>query len=465
MLDDTVGADPSDTLPASGRPPEGVTVAREQGRGLVVRKVAPAGGEPRLDREVALLRHLDGLAVPVPLGPEPPPGVGERFGYAGPRTLHDAATLDPSVLVATLATVATVLADAHDRGVSHGRVEAGHVLVGDTGRAVLTGWADAGVRDDVEAMPGVGPGPQPFDPAADVAAFGALVEHTARVADLPPGRARTHLTAVTTAARHPDPTIRPPARELARVLDLAAATATGPSGRAPDPAPGRRVLIGAIAAAAGALVTIVAVTSGGTSRPASTPSAVALAAETDAGTGLGSGDGADDFLEDRADPVAGTDLDPDRAGRTAPTGDDRGGAAIDRSPRSGPATSPVSTCPITPEALALAGLPAPCVGAAIVEGAVVTLGPLRFALGDPGDVAGLSDPTCSGRLRPTLLRPSSGRVYLFDTWATAGRPVTGRLVGTVPDAAALADPTGLRCGPIGVVRPDGSIAELTGAGA
>jgi len=463
MSNQPVGGDPCDNSPAPGRPPDGVTVLREQGRGLVIRKVAPTGGEQRLEREVRLLRHLDGLAVPVPLGPELPSGTGERFAYAGPRTLHDAAGLDPPVLVASLATVATVLADAHDRGVSHGRVEPGHVLVGDTGRAVLTGWADARLRADVEARLQLDPGPGPFDPAADVAAFGALVEHAVRTADLPAGRARTHLTAVATAARHPDPAIRPPARELARVLGLAATVGSiaGTGGRAVGPPTARRMVIGAVAAAAGALVTIVALTAG--DPPGPTPASSVVALGPDAASELGSGHGDDPSPDDRLDPAAGIESEPQREGSAATAGHDRGGAATGESARPEPADSPQSTCPATPEALALAGLPVSCARAVVVEGAVVTLGRLRFALGDAGDVAGLSDPTCSGRLRPTLLRPSSGAVYLFDSWATSGRPVTGRLVGTVPDATTLADPTGLRCGPIGVIRPNGSLAELTGA--
>ena len=39
------------------------------------------------------------------------------------------------------ASVASTLADLHDAGVVHGRLDASHVLVGDGGRPRLCGWS------------------------------------------------------------------------------------------------------------------------------------------------------------------------------------------------------------------------------------------------------------------------------------------------------------------------------------
>ena len=78
---------------------------------------------------------------------------GRPASAVGPLTVAQVASL--------AAGVASTLADLHDLGIVHGRLDASHVLVGDHGRPVLCGFGD---------------GEPPARPADDVAALGALLD-------------------------------------------------------------------------------------------------------------------------------------------------------------------------------------------------------------------------------------------------------------------------------------------------
>ena len=78
---------------------------------------------------------------------------GRPASACGPLTVAQVASL--------AAGVASTLADLHDLGIVHGRLDASHVLVGDHGRPVLCGFGD---------------GEPPARPADDVAALGALLD-------------------------------------------------------------------------------------------------------------------------------------------------------------------------------------------------------------------------------------------------------------------------------------------------
>ena len=78
---------------------------------------------------------------------------GRPASACGPLTVAQVASL--------AAGVASTLADLHDVGIVHGRLDASHVLVGDHGRPVLCGFGD---------------GEPPARPADDVAALGALLD-------------------------------------------------------------------------------------------------------------------------------------------------------------------------------------------------------------------------------------------------------------------------------------------------
>ena len=289
---------------------EGVTVVRDSRGELVARKVVPAADRGRLRHELAVLRRLHGLAVVSPRQPGTAVDLdsGAAYGqvdfiYVGPRTLAEATDLAPARLLAMLAAVARTLEEAHQRGVSHGRVDGSHVLLGSQDQPVLCGWAEAGIDPAVLAEPGggtdvpgtgflgaVGSSPvPPFDPAGDVAALGELAFQVAQRNRSVSGRVRTQLTAVATAARHPDPKLRPPMTELARVLGLPGPASepvqqpSSPAGSNPPRwgRPWRRLVAGGAAALAAALLTVVAVGSFTGSAPRSTAAGGAASPATE----------------------------------------------------------------------------------------------------------------------------------------------------------------------------------------
>ena len=436
---------------------EGVTVLRNDRNVLVARKTVRERDRDRLRHELATLQRLEGLAVVAPLDPH---ATGEDgrvdLLYVGPRTLADASDLPPGRLLAVLASVAHTLADAHDRGVSHGRIEAGHVLLAEPDGAVLCGWSEAGIRQAVNrlARPDQEPdapspatdGPQPahgqpsahrFDPPADVAAVGELALQAAQHSRAANGRFRTQLSAVATAARHPDPAVRPPMRELARILDVHADPALRSDRSTPSSASPwrtRRLAIAAAAATASAVVTVVLFAPGGRSDTSRAP------------VEPPSSDPTTDLTPASPPGASATSTTtPQRVAESTVTTD---AAPVDR------------PCPATHEELALAGLPATCSLTVSINAEQMAVGELRYALGDPGDRAGLVDPTCSGRLTPALVQTASGRVYLYDEWAGAEQPSTGRFIGQVAGAVGFADPLGGACGNISLVTGDGSVVRL-----
>jgi hypothetical protein len=65
-----------------------------------------------------------------------------------------------------------------------------------------------------------------------------------------------------------------------------------------------------------------------------------------------------------------------------------------------------------------------CQEAVRVDGRTVEAGASRWVLGEPGDVVAVGSWDCSGSAFPALLRPATGDVFVFRTWAAAGEPVT-----------------------------------------
>lgn len=116
-------------------------------------------------------------------------------------------------------------------------------------------------------------------------------------------------------------------------------------------------------------------------------------------------------------------------------------------------------------------LPSPCVrlpdagdqaGCApvAVEGTTVRVGDLHYEVGEPGDRLVLGDWDCDGSATPALLRPTTGEVFVFPTWATHDDlvvPATGR----VDDAVALSVEAGADGCAIAVARrADGSTVAI-----
>jgi hypothetical protein len=88
-----------------------------------------------------------------------------------------------------------------------------------------------------------------------------------------------------------------------------------------------------------------------------------------------------------------------------------------------------------------------------VVGAHLVLAGVTYELGRPGDLTAVGDWDCDGRATPALVRPSTGEVFVFDSWARADRAVTVRAATVVPDATGIrASRPGTRCPHLVVTR-------------
>jgi hypothetical protein len=322
-----------------------------------------------------------------------------------PATLLRAAS--PEQVAAIIAEAAATLADLHERGIVHGRLQARHLLVGPAGAVRLCGF---------------GPEAAGALPADDVAALGAVLvellgDHEV-VEPLPdqrwrrrrpwPGVARRSLLAVADLASAEPASRRPSARRLAAIITEAvpgarprteaaaplphlgpAAAASirpatprhrRPTGHAP-----KRRWAPLLAASAGVVLLVVAserILPGGPPPPAR-----------------------------------------------------RANAGV-----SGPPCAVVD--------------PAAGCQPIVIDGTSVRVGTARFQVGQQGDQIIAFDWDCDGSPTPAVLRPSTGEVFLFPAWAVAGR-LEVAAVAVVPEAQAIHPPSGA-CGPPVVERSDGT---------
>jgi len=72
-----------------------------------------------------------------------------------------------------------------------------------------------------------------------------------------------------------------------------------------------------------------------------------------------------------------------------------------------------------------------------VDGAVVSAGAARWTLGEPGDRIALGDWDCDGSTSAALLRPPTGDVFVFPSWAELGSPVSVTPVQRVAGAVDI----------------------------
>jgi hypothetical protein len=73
-----------------------------------------------------------------------------------------------------------------------------------------------------------------------------------------------------------------------------------------------------------------------------------------------------------------------------------------------------------------------------VADGVVHAGEQRWAVGEPGDVLAVGDWDCDGAATPAAYRPTTGDVFVFDTWAASGQPVAVEAAARVADGTTLA---------------------------
>lgn len=321
------------------------------------------------------------------------------------------------------ASVAETLADLHDIGIVHGRLDASHVLVAVDGRPVLCGF---------------GPDDGGATASDDVAAVGALiVELLGRDLEMEPlperrwrrrrewsgWQRRSLLLLADQAAAEPD-TRRPSARRLAASIAEAV----------PDPA-----------------------ARSGDARRAQKAGAVAL--------GPGRGPRRPATPSDDATPPPPTQ---ERPPRSRPGSVLAALAAVSllavgllQVVRPGAGATPAAPVPSPAVVPSTSGHGTSVEGRdhpphVQVAGNVVSVGDRRYQVGEPGDIVVVGDWDCDGTDTPALLRPATGGLFVFERWAD-GSPTEVTPVRVVSGASGLRrleEPGG--CDRLAVRRHDGS---------
>ena len=370
----------------------------------------------------------------------------------GPLATEAPAPLPPDAVAGVVGDVLGALAALHAAGWAHGRVDAGHVLVGPDGRAVLAGLGGARRVEPAGSAPATGrrggSHPDPADDVAAVAELGlACLEPTGtdpeavglrsvlgRMADPTASARPTAATAADLVARFgpsprplPEHTVVPgtgPDDQAARG-DTAGSGATAPNrGGAPE------------ANGCG--------TTGPTRSGTGGSSAPATVDRRTSGVGVPPRPGHRGGRRHRSRAPSGATV-PCRR-RWLPTGVLALAAAaclalgirLLGAPDGAPTTTAAPPCP-------LAGAPAaPGAEVAVVDvdarGCSVAVrrlpgtghlevvspeGIRRYALGDPGDRVVLGDWDCDGAATPLLVPSGSSTGWRYDRWPEGDRTVAG----------------------------------------
>lgn len=317
------------------------------------------------------------------------------------QSLGDYRPLTAEEVAGVAAALATTLADLHDLGVTHGGVEATHVIVADEGRPVLRSPGRAG------------------EPADDVAALGRLVTEmlNRRLPERPAPKGWAH------RRRGLGPMLAPPAAPALAAL-AAEATAVHPAER-----PSARALAAAITQhiPSARLPRLQASPTAGPPSPGNGrtrrwPSLPPLAVPTALASAI-------------VVFVVGILLMP---------------------PWNSPDVEP-SPPPVPGDVGAVAGSVSD-----ELTGGVLTVDGARYSVGQAGDAVAIGDWACTGRPTPVLLRPSSGELFVFDDWAEPGHDVAARPLGKVDHATEIrATPNvGGGCHQLEVLRAEGPPARL-----
>lgn len=352
-------------------------------------------------------------------------GVVLQTVFAGTHSLDTAGPMAVERAAGLVAALAETVADLHDLGLVHGRIDPSHVLIGPGGRPVLCGFAGGG-RIGTNPPPGTAAAPgfgdpattdeAPLTPQVDVFGLGTLlraliIDDGSEIEPIPErrfgfGRFRVPWSgyqrrALLTLADHATdeiPLRRPPARRLATDI---LSTVPAANLAEDDLAPVR-------------------------------PSAEAAESQR------------------RTSWVSVGALGACLALFMAVTGlhDDGSIAVVDDVH---PFTSSV------PEVTASSSN----VAAGVDDGRIIEVGSQRFEAGVAGDRVAVGDWDCDGVATPAVLRPTTGALFVFEEWASEGSDVSIAPTRTIASAVDVQERDRADgCSTLVVIRGDGTAEEI-----
>lgn len=309
--------------------------------------------------------------------------------------------------------IASTLADLHDLGVVHGRLDATHALVGEHGRPVLCGFGD---------------GQPPARPEDDVAALGALLVHllgTDQTGEPIPERRwrgrrtwtgwdRRALLLLADQASAEPPTRRPTARRLAAAI----AEAVPGTARVEDPSTSGPLSVGPTEPDG---IERLRATAGADVAASPVPVRAASVAICLAGVLLMALGGSRLLGEDR--------------GPEPPT--------VDPMATETPATASTevrTAIPVASSGLAREGR--------------------RYRVGQPGDEVLVDDWDCDGEATPALLRPATGEVFVFPRWIEEGSTAVEPQARVVGAEALVSQAAGGGCPTLAVRTANGDLLPV-----
>lgn len=354
-----------------------VTVTRS-GDHLIAMKQVSTEHARDLEREAETLQRLDhpGVVRFVDLVETPDQGRALHTEFVSSDTWSTRPITDPTGRAAAVAAVAEVVADLHDMGFAHCRIDPSHVLHGDGDRPVLCGF-----RRATEVTP--------ENRRSDLVAIADLCHDP----EMEPGALAGKLSDLADAARAGRLDLRELARRLAMVPDKRSSptepdrTAAG-TGHGHRSRPRKRLLV-VVAAVLGASASVAASTIWSRGQQGNAPVTI-----TDGAAAL-------------TDPT----VSPNNTSAMVEAGEHLAAAA----------TSPTPMIPgIFGAGILGASIeaePRPLGGNAEQEvGSVLEHGGHRYGVGVPGDFVETGDWDCDGESTPAIVRPSTGDVVLFNAW-------------------------------------------------
>lgn len=391
---------------------------------LAVTKRAPAGsGADRLREEADILEQAahPGVVELLAVG-DLDGGAVLHTAFVGGGTLAERlGTLEAATAAAVVAALAATLADLHDRGIAHRRVTADHVLVTDSDRIRVCGFADAAVST------GAGAG-HAEAAAADVEAVAALVRD---IAGASVGADTAALRAVADRVLLADPPARPSMRTLAQALGAL----TGGRGTSTPVAPGGRIL----AARPSAATRRPRLLHGRTATAAAVAVVVVLVAGAVLATASGPGPSSPQAAAPPATPV------PPSTPPSAPVPPDiRPSTTEHLGARVWPTVPPP---PPRPEVVE------------VVDGVVSSSG-RRWQVASPDDLVAVGDWDCDGIATPAVVRHGTGHVWTYASWAEGTEGVVADAAGEVPDATSATAVTVGTCDHLEVTDTAGQTTRL-----